>query len=65
MIAVIPTDLSKITDAGLKDFSAALGSSSTVTTVTLSCKSEWLASWSHEWARVRVGNGAKQLTWMW
>ena len=33
-----------ITDAGLKDFSAALGSSSTITAVKLSCKSEWLVT---------------------
>ena len=32
-----------ITDTGLKAFSAALGSSTTVTTVFLDGKSEWLA----------------------
>ena len=36
------TDLRKVTDAGMKDFSAALGSSSTITTVKLSGKSERL-----------------------
>ena len=36
------TDLDKVTDAGLKAFSAALGSSSTITTVKLNGKSEWL-----------------------
>ena len=34
------TGLRKVTDAGMKDFSAALGSSSTITTVELNCKSE-------------------------
>ena len=37
------TGLGKVTDAGLKAFSAALGSSTTVTTVFLDGKSEWLA----------------------
>ena len=36
------TGLDKVTDAGLEGFSAALGSSKTITTVKLSCKSEWL-----------------------
>ena len=52
------TGLNKVTDAGLKDFSAALGSSSTITTVSLGCKSEWLASCLYEWARVCVGDGS-------
>ena len=34
------TDLEKVTDAGLKAFSAALGSSTTITTVMLYSKSE-------------------------
>ena len=34
------TDLMKVTDAGLKAFSAALGSSPTITTVTLDSKSD-------------------------
>ena len=34
------TDLRQITDAGMKDFSAALGSSTTITTVVLGRKSE-------------------------
>ena len=34
------TDLRKVTDAGMKDFSAALGSSTTITAVMLSRKSE-------------------------
>ena len=34
------TDLDKVTDAGLKAFSAALGSSTAITTVTLRSKSE-------------------------
>ena len=36
------TDLPEVTDAGLKAFSAALGSSTTITTVTLQCKYERL-----------------------
>ena len=35
------TELYKVTDAGLKAFSDALGSSTSITTVELSCKSEW------------------------
>ena len=35
------TDLDKVTDAGLKTFSAALGSSTSITTVKLACKSDW------------------------
>ena len=38
------TDLGKVTDAGLKDFSAALGSSTSITTVTLAGKYEWLVT---------------------
>ena len=38
------TDLREVTDAGLKAFSAALGSSSTITTVELDGKSEWLVT---------------------
>ena len=45
------TDLEKVTDAGLKAFSAALGSSSTITTVTLMGKSE-LLSCSYERSHV-------------
>ena len=48
------TGLPSVTDAGMKDFSAALGSSSTITTVTLSCKSEVVVSCSCEWSRVCV-----------
>ena len=44
------TDLDNVTDAGLKDFSAAVGSSSTITTVELAGKCEWLVC-SYEWAR--------------
>ena len=36
------TALDEVTDAGLKAFSAALGSSTTITTVTLSSKHKWL-----------------------
>ena len=36
------TELDEVTDAGLKAFSAALGSSSTITTVELKGKSECL-----------------------
>ena len=36
------TELDKVTDAGLKAFSAALGSSTTITTVMLAGKYEWL-----------------------
>ena len=38
------TDLEHVTDAGLKAFSAALGSSSTITTVTLQGKYKWLVT---------------------
>ena len=38
------TDLQKVTDIGLKAFSAVLGSSPTITTVELGCKSEWLVT---------------------
>ena len=38
------TGLGKVTDAGLKAFSAALGSSTTITTVELGCKYEWLVT---------------------
>ena len=38
------TELEQVTDAGLKAFSAALASSSTITTVTLECKHEWLVT---------------------
>ena len=38
------TDFEKVTDAGLKAFSAALGSSRTITTVELSGKSERLVT---------------------
>ena len=55
------TGLPKVTDVGLKDFSAALGSSSTITTVRLNGKPERLASCSYEWTHVCVGDGAKQL----
>ena len=37
------TGIDQVTDDGLKAFSAALGSSTTITTVTLNC---------YEWARV-------------
>jgi len=47
------TGLDKITDAGLKAFSAAVGSSTTITTVKLGGKYEWLVCW-HEWSRVLV-----------
>jgi putative Ca2+/H+ antiporter (TMEM165/GDT1 family) len=47
------TDLDKITDTGLKAFSAAVGSSTTITTVKLGGKYEWLVCW-HEWSRVLV-----------
>ena len=36
------TELGDVTDVGLKAFSAALGSNSTITTVKLKSKSEWL-----------------------
>ena len=36
------TGLEKVTDAGLKAFSATLGSSTTITTVNLQCKYKWL-----------------------
>ena len=36
----------KVNDAGLKAFSAALGSSSTITTVTLGCKYDWVVCWN-------------------
>ena len=36
------TALFEVTDAGLKEFSAALGSSKTITSVELMGKSEWL-----------------------
>ena len=36
------TGLEKVTDAGLKDFSAAVGSSTTITTVVLGGQYEWL-----------------------
>ena len=51
------TGLYKVTDAGLKAFSAALGSSTTITTVTLGGKSECLAcsyEWVHAWVCMRV-----------
>ena len=38
------TAVEKVTDVGLKAFSAALGSSTTITTVDLECKSEWLVT---------------------
>ena len=38
------TGLENVTDAGLKAFSAALGSSTTITTVELKSKSEWLVT---------------------
>ena len=38
------TGLENVTDAGLKAFSAALGSSSTITTVTLGGKYKWLVT---------------------
>ena len=38
------TGLENVTDAGLKAFSAALGSSSTITAVKLQCKHEWLVT---------------------
>ena len=40
LIADTHTDLPKVTDAGLKDFSAALGSSRTITAVKLECRSD-------------------------
>ena len=51
------TDVEKVTDAGLKAFSAALGSSTAITTVGLYGKSEWLAcsyQWVHAWGCMRV-----------
>ena len=38
------TGLGKVTDAGLKAFGAALGSSTTITTVTLYGKYAWLVT---------------------
>ena len=38
------TGLDEVTDVGLKAFSAALGSSTTIATVSLRCKSEWLVT---------------------
>ena len=38
------TDFEQVTDAGMKDFSAALGSSTSITTVTLQGKSEWMVT---------------------
>ena len=46
------TVLEGVTDAGIKDFSAALGSSTTITTVELCGKSGWYR-W-HELGRVLV-----------
>ena len=48
------TGLHKVTDTGMKDFGVALGSSTTITAVTLSRKSEWLASFLYEWTHVLV-----------
>ena len=45
------TGLDQVTDAGLKAFSAALGSSTTITTVKLEGK--WSMCW-HAWGRVLV-----------
>ena len=42
------TELPKVTDAGFKDFSAALGSSTTITTVELIGKFKWLV-YSYGW----------------
>ena len=42
LIADTYIGLDKVTDAGLKAFSAALGSSTTITTVKLTCKFECL-----------------------
>ena len=47
------TDLCNITDAGMKDFSAAVRSSSTITTVALGGKYDWVVSWN-QWKRVHV-----------
>ena len=47
------TGLDQITDLGLTAFSVALGSSTTITTVTLSSKYEWFVCW-YDWARVLV-----------
>ena len=38
------TGADKVTDAGLEAFSAALGSSTTITTVVLNSKSKWLVT---------------------
>ena len=51
LIADTNTGRDNITDAGMKAFSAALGSSSTITTVKLWCTYECLVCW-HEWVRV-------------
>ena len=42
LLAHAHTGLDEVTDAGLKAFSAALDSSTTITTVELNSKSEWL-----------------------
>ena len=47
------TGLHNITDAGLKHFSDAVASSSTITAVSLAGKSYWLVCW-HEWDRALV-----------
>ena len=44
LIADAHTGLGNVTDAGLKAFSAALGSNTTITTVMLTSKSEWLVT---------------------
>ena len=51
LIADTNTDQDNVTDAGLKAFSAALGSSSTITTVALKCKYERLVRW-YPWVSV-------------
>ena len=44
MLANAHTGLDKVTDVGLKAFSAVLGSSTTVTSVTLDSKYAWLVT---------------------
>ena len=39
-------DYCDVNDAGLKAFSAALGCSSTITTVKLGCKYDWVVCWN-------------------